>query len=125
MNAIKNIQTAGPSKSQTSDLNIWRPPIVGNNHINVEDISVIYLDLVHKIIEIQKKFEEQITLFKGDRTDLRRRKVYKFGATSFKTIGFIRDPDFVLTIGDPISVFLIEPVTEDIDGDSASFFSTR
>ena len=97
---------------------IW-PPTVKNDCINVEDISVIYLDQVDKNIEIRKMFEKQITLFKGDRTDLKRRKVYKFGATTSKTIGFIGDPEFVLTIGDPISVFLIEP--EDVDDDSSRF----
>ena len=60
-----------------------------------------------------------VTLFKGDRRDLKRRKVYKFGATTSKTIGFIHDSEFVLTIGDPVSVFLIEP--EDPDDDSSRF----
>nr|XP_022294014.1 uncharacterized protein LOC111104392 isoform X1 [Crassostrea virginica] len=97
---------------------IW-PPIAENNCINVEDISVIYLDLVHKNIEIRKMFEKQITLFEGDRNDLKRRKVYKFGATTFKTIGFIQDPEFMLPFRDGISVFLIEP--EDVDDDSSRF----
>ena len=98
---------------------IWPRTVVDNRIKNVEDISVIYINLVQQNIEIKRMIEDQITLFKGDRADLKRRKVYKFGATTSKTIGFIGDPEFVLTIGDPISVFLIEP--EDVDDDSSRF----
>ena len=96
---------------------IWPTRVVPTNSINVEDISVIRLESTD--IQIRRMVKTDVTLFKGDRRDLKRRKVYKFGATTSKTIGFIQDSEFVLTIGDPVSVFLIEP--EDPDDDSSRF----
>nr|XP_022291106.1 uncharacterized protein LOC111102587 isoform X2 [Crassostrea virginica]XP_022291107.1 uncharacterized protein LOC111102587 isoform X2 [Crassostrea virginica]XP_022291108.1 uncharacterized protein LOC111102587 isoform X2 [Crassostrea virginica] len=96
---------------------IW-PPVVGANRINVEDLAVICSEFFNINI-LERKVGRQITLFHGDRSKLKRRKVFKFGATTLETIGFIGDPEFVLTIGDPVNVFLIEP--EDPDDDRSRF----
>ena len=53
---------------------IW-PPVVGANRINVEDISVICSELPN--IKIQRMVGGQIGLFDGDRSELKKRKVYK------------------------------------------------
>ena len=95
---------------------IW-PPVVGAHCINVEDISVICSESLN--INIKTIVGKQIALFHGDRSKLKKRKVYKYGAASFKTIGFIQDSEFVLTIGDPVRVFIIEP--EDPDDNSSRF----
>ena len=95
---------------------IW-PPAVEDSCINVEDISVIHLKFPN--IEINRKVKETITLFNGDRRNLLRRKVYKFGASTSRTTGFIRDSQLELTIGEPVDVFLIEP--ENADDDSSRF----
>ena len=93
---------------------IWPPPVVPSSPINVEDISVICLESID--IKISRVVERQVTLFHEDRQVLRKRKVYKYGAATSKTIGFIKDSEFVLTIGNPVSVVLIEPEDPDDDG---------
>lgn len=83
------------------------PPAVDDNCINVEDISVICIDSQN--IKIKPQFEGEISLFNGDISQLKRRKVKKLGATTYETTGFIRDPEFILMLGNSIKTFLIEP----------------
>lgn len=97
---------------------IW-PPRVPNHHINVLDISVISLE---KHIRICKRHPGDVKLFEEeDRHKLDKRKVFKFGATTGKTLGFVCKTDFVLELGNPpINVFLIEPYDK---SDEESTFS--
>ena len=92
---------------------IWPPP-VEDFCVNVEDISVICLESLN--IEMGRKIKGNVSLFDGNRSSLARRKVYKFGATTSRTMGFIRYPEFEIVMGNPINVFLIEP-----DNDSSRF----
>lgn len=80
---------------------IW-PPAFGANRINVEDLAVMCSEFFNIYI-LERKVGRQITWFHGDRSKLKRRKVFKFGAT---TLEFIGDLEFVLTIGHhPVNVF--------------------
>lgn len=92
---------------------IWPPP-AKDYRVNVEDMSVICLESLN--IEIGRKIKESVTLFDGNRNSLARRKVYKFGAATSRTTGFIRYPEFEMIMGHPINVFVIEP-----DNDSSRF----
>lgn len=86
---------------------IWPPP-VQNHHINVQDISVIPIET--NDIQLSTLKGEVIVFDEADRQTLDRRKVFKYGATTDKTEGFICKTDFVLELGNPpINVFLIEP----------------
>ena len=96
---------------------VW-PPNAANNCINVEDISIIRLD--QHDIQIERNVNGDVRLFDRDRHQLKDRKVYKFGATTLRTTGYIRNSEFILTIGNSVKVFLIEP--ED-DSDASSRFS--
>lgn len=86
---------------------IW-PPAVPNHEVNVQDISVISLE---KRIHICSRQPGEVKLFEdSDRHRLDKRKVFKFGATTDETMGFVCKTDFVLELGEtPINVFLIEP----------------
>ena len=95
---------------------IW-PPSAANNCINVEDISIICLD--QHDIQIERKVSVDVRLFDQDRGHLKDRKVYKFGASTLKTTGYLRNSEFILTIGNSVKVFLIEP--EDDNDDSSPF----
>lgn len=96
---------------------IW-PPAVPNHQVNVEDISVISLEKHHQIC---KRQPEDVKLFEdSDRHRLDKRKVFKFGATTGKTLGFVCKTDFILELGQPINVFLIEPYDKN---DEESTFS--
>lgn len=96
---------------------IW-PPAVPNYEVNVQDISVISLE---KRIQICRRQPGDVKLFEdSDRDRLDKRKVFKFGATTDKTLGFVCKTDFVLELGQPINVFLIEPYDKN---DEESTFS--
>lgn len=96
---------------------IW-PPAVPNHEVNVQDISVISLE---KRIQICRRQPGDVKLFEdSDRDRLDKRKVFKFGATTDKTLGFVCKTDFVLELGQPINVFLIEPYDKN---DEESTFS--
>lgn len=86
---------------------IWPPP-VQNHHINVQDISVIPIEA--NDIQIATRKDEVNIFDESNRQTLDRRKVFKYGATTDKTEGFICKTDFVLELGNPpVNVFLIEP----------------
>lgn len=97
---------------------IW-PPAVPNHEVNVQDISVISLE---ERIQIFRRQPGDVKLFEeADRHKLDKRKVFKFGATTGKTLGFVCKTDFVLELGKtPINVFLIEPYDK---SDEESTFS--
>lgn len=93
---------------------IWPQP-APNNEVNADDISVITLE---KHIQICKRQSGDVKLFEeADRHKLDKRKVFKFGATTGKTLGFVCKTDFILPLGKPINVFLIEPYDKN-DGES-------
>lgn len=98
---------------------IW-PPAVPNHKVNVEDISVISLE---KHLQICKRQPGDVKLFEdSDRHRLDKRKVFKFGATTGETLGFVCKTDFILELGQPTNVFLIEPYDK---SDEKSTFSKR
>lgn len=86
---------------------IWPPP-ASDYHINVQDISVIPLE---SNIQICRRQLEDVKLFEEiERHKLDKRKVFKFGATTGRTLGYVCKTDFYLEIDDPpTKVFLIEP----------------
>jgi hypothetical protein len=97
----------------------------------VQDFSVVKIRK-NCSFQIQQKENGNVALFNRDISVLNKRKVYKFGASTSKTIGYVRNTNFVLMSKDSepeLKVFIIEPEDEDgrfsKPGDSGAVVLTK
>lgn len=107
---------------------IWPPP-APEDHVNVQDISVIPLKAN---VQLGRTLLDNVSIFnETDRSKLEKRKVFKYGAKSDETKGFVCKTNLGIPTESPeIKAFLIEPLDKNDSmfskpGDSGAVVLTK
>lgn len=123
---ISSDQTAYVINGHTElGLCVW-PPRPRDNCVNVQDVSVVR---IRRNCDFQIDTKISVALFDKDISVLNKRKVFKFGASTKRTTGYVSNTNFVLVMGSEIKVFLIEPEDDEsrfsVPGDSGAVVLTK
>lgn len=100
---------------------IWPPP-APEDHVNVQDISVIPLKAN---VQLGRTLLDNVSIFnEAERSKLDKRKVFKYGAKSDKTVGIVCKTNLWIPKENPqVEAFLIEPYEKDEKNNKDSKFS--
>lgn len=100
---------------------IWPPP-APEDHVNVQDISVIPLKAN---VQLGRTLLDNVSIFnEAERSKLDKRKVFKYGAKSDKTVGIVCKTNLWIPKENPqVEAFLIEPYDKDEKNNKDSKFS--